>query len=378
MAKTINTVKTITGNPTYGKTTGGYKNTIPELRKYDNHLLKFLTTGERLAHGKYLVHKAMPKQLGDTMNLRRYFDIEADPRKLKLDKNTIDGPELKELKGAAVEFKLEWFANGIDFNDVVSEIHLDNLMQIAMPRLMRNAKVVMDNIASMALYEGASKAFIKSYDATNGLKLGAAVGDVAGPLNHDVFRAIAKKFINNTETYVLSDGTTSITVPAKILPTGMKGKYRALVSDNGMDDLIDDKKFIDKFIKGIGAQELRDNKIVSTFRTTYEVIDNALHIEKSSGDLIVNGGGDLEVSFMFGAEFGADIKLGNGAVRTFVKKPNTVDSGDVYGRYSFVTYKLAYNVAVINSAAIYAIVYKPGTAIASGSLIDATTSVPTI
>ncbi len=102
-----NTVKTITGNPTYGKTTGGFQKSIPELRKYEKALLTFLTTGDRLAHTKYLLHKTLPKNLGDTLNLRRYFDIEKDPRNMKFDKNTIDGPELKELHGAAVEFKLE-------------------------------------------------------------------------------------------------------------------------------------------------------------------------------------------------------------------------------------------------------------------------------
>lgn len=103
----INTVKSTTGSATFGKTTGRYQTSVPELRKYEKALLKFLTVGERLAHTKYLLHKAMPKNMGDTINLRRYFDIEKDPRNLKFDKNTINGPELKELHGAAVEFKLE-------------------------------------------------------------------------------------------------------------------------------------------------------------------------------------------------------------------------------------------------------------------------------
>lgn len=374
-----NTVKTVTGNATYGKTGGGFQTSIPELRKYEKALLKFLSTGDRLAYTKYLLHKVMPKHLGDTINLRKYFDIEADPRKLKLNKNTIDGPELKELHGAAVEFKLEWFGNGIPFNDVVTEIHLDNLMNIAMPILMKNARVVMDNIAALSLYEGASKAFIKTYDnsaANPTLELGANAGEVNGPLNHDVFRAIANKFIYNTETYTLSDGSTTVTVKAKINPIGGSTKYRALVSEAGMDDLISDKKFEEKFIKGISAQELRDNKVVSTYRMTYEVIDNALQVLKSDGSLKVNGSGDLEVAFAFGQEFAADAKIGSGAVRMFSKLPNTTDSGDVYGRYAFVSYKLAYNVQVINSKAIYAIVYKPSSFISAGNLVDAAVSLP--
>lgn len=107
MADAINTVQSVTGNGTYGKTTGGFKTSVPELRKYEKTLLKFLTVGKRLAHTKYLMHKSLPKGMGDTINLRRYFDIEKDPRKLKMDKNATTGPDLKELHGAAVEFKIE-------------------------------------------------------------------------------------------------------------------------------------------------------------------------------------------------------------------------------------------------------------------------------
>lgn len=246
-----------------------------------------------------------------------------------------------------------------------------------MPILMANARIVMDNIAGLALYEGASKAFIKAYDATKdeSVTLGAAASDVAGKLNHDILRYIAKEMINNKETYTLADGTTTVTLRAKINPIA-GGKYNVLLSEDGMDDLLDDPKFLEKFIKGITAQELRDNKIVSTYRYQLEVIDNFLTVAKTDGAVKLEGEGDLQVAFMFGDEFAADVKLEGNGVQMFTKLPNTADSGDVYGRYAFATYKLAYNAQVINSKAIYAVVYKPGSYVATGSIVAPTTSQP--
>lgn len=383
MADAINTVQSVTGNATYGKTTGGFKTSVPELRKYEKTLLKFLTTGERLAHTKYLMHKSLPKGMGDTINLRRYFDIEKDPRKLKMDKNATTGPDLKELHGAAVEFKIEWYGNGIKFNDVVTQIHLDDLMRMAMPILMENAAVVRDNIAGLAMYEGASKAFIKAYDATTGaVTLGAAptnaatlASEAAGPLNHNILRAITKKFINNTETYTTAAG--AVVIRAKIKPIS-NGKYRVLTPEDGMDDLLDDKMFLDNFVRGISAQELRDNKIVSTFRYVLEVIDNNLTVGVDAGDAIevkLESEGDAQVAFVFGDEFGADLTLDGEKVRMFAKQPNTVDSGDVYGRQAFVTYKFVYGAQVVNSKAIYAVVYKPNSHV-TGAYVASATSNP--
>lgn len=383
MADAINTVQSVTGNGTYGKTTGGFKTSVPELRKYEKTLLKFLTVGKRLAHTKYLMHKSLPKGMGDTINLRRYFDIEKDPRKLKMDKNATTGPDLKELHGAAVEFKIEWYGNGIKFNDVATQIHLDDLMRMAMPILMGNAAIVRDNIAGLAMYEGASKAFIKAYDATTGaVTLGAAptnaatlASEAAGPLNHNILRAITKKFINNTETYTTAAG--AVVIRAKIKPVS-NGKYRALISEDGMDDLLDDKMFLDNFVRGISAQELRDNKIVSTFRYVLEVIDNNLTVGVDAGDAIevkLENEGDAQVAFVFGDEFGADLSLDGEKVRMFAKQPNTVDSGDVYGRQAFVTYKFVYGAQVVNSKAIYAVVYKPNSHV-TGAYVASATSNP--
>lgn len=383
MADAINTVQSVTGNATYGKTTGGFKTSVPELRKYEKTLLKFLTTGERLAHTKYLMHKSLPKGMGDTINLRRYFDIEKDPRKLKMDKNATTGPDLKELHGAAVEFKIEWYGNGIKFNDVFTQIHLDDLMRMAMPILMGNAAIVRDNIAGLAMYEGASKAFIKAYDATTGaVTLGAAptnaatlASEAAGPLNHNILRAITKKFINNTETYTTAAG--AVVIRAKIKPVS-NGKYRVLTPEDGMDDLLDDKMFLDNFVRGISAQELRDNKIVSTFRYVLEIIDNNLTVGVDAGDAIevkLEGEGDAQVAFVFGDEFGADLTLDGEKVRMFAKQPNTVDSGDVYGRQAFVTYKFVYGAQVVNSKAIYAVVYKPNSHV-TGAYVASATSNP--
>ena len=251
-----------------------------------------------------------------------------------------------------------------------------------MPILMKNARVVMDNIAALAMYEGASKAFVKTYtvDAAGKatLELGASVSDVVGQLNHDVIRMSSKEMINNTESYVLSDKKTNVVVRAKIAGL-MGGKYHLLTSENGMDDLLEDKKFLDRFVKGISAQELRDNRVVSLYRHNIETIDNALTIEKSSGNLKVEGEGDLEVSFLLGEQFGADVKLSGEGVKMFTKLPNQVDSGDVYGRYAFATYKLAYNAQVINSKAIYAIVTQPSTlATVTGTKLTASTSFPTV
>lgn len=249
------------------------------------------------------------------------------------------------------------------------------MMQIAMPILMRNAKIVMDNIAGLAIYEGSSKAFIESYDdATGAVVLAPDSKTVAGALNHNILRFIAKEMINNTETYQLSDGT-DVTIRAKINPIG-GSKYRVLVSEDGMDDLLDDQQFEEKFIKGISAQELRDNRIVSVYRYTLEVIDNFLTVDKASGKVKVEGEGDLQVALMFGHEFAADVKLAGGAVRMFSKLPNTVDSGDVYGRYAFASYKLAYNVQVINSLAVYSVVYKPKSHVSSGTITKPTHSQP--
>lgn len=385
MAIAVNTVQTITGNATYGQHGGGFKASVSELRKYEKTLLKFLTVGERLAHTKYLIHKTLPKGMGDTLNIRRYFDIAKDPRDLKMDKNNTTGPDLKELHGAAVEFKIEWYGNGISFNDVATKIHLDDLMRMAMPMLMENAAVVRDNIAALAMYEGASKAFVKAYDkATGAVTLGAAptnaatlASEAAGPLNHNIIREITKKFINNKETYTLSDGSTPVTVRAKIKPIS-GGKYRVLVSEDGMDDLLDDEQFLNKFVRGISAQELRDNKIVSTFRYVLEVIDNNLTIGVDGADKIypkLEGEGTAQVAFVFGDEFGADLALDGEKVRMFAKQPDTVDSTDAYGRIAFVTYKLAYAAQVVNSSAIYAIVYKPLGNV-TGTFQPATTSNP--
>lgn len=252
-----------------------------------------------------------------------------------------------------------------------------------MPILMGNAAIVRDNIAGLAMYEGASKAFIKAYDATTGaVTLGAAptnaatlASEAAGPLNHNILRAITKKFINNTETYTTAAG--AVVIRAKIKPVS-NGKYRALISEDGMDDLLDDKMFLDNFVRGISAQELRDNKIVSTFRYVLEVIDNNLTVGVDAGDAIevkLENEGDAQVAFVFGDEFGADLSLDGEKVRMFAKQPNTVDSGDVYGRQAFVTYKFVYGAQVVNSKAIYAVVYKPNSHV-TGAYVASATSNP--
>ena len=376
----INTIQTITGNPTSGKTGAGYKGTVPELRKFEKTLLDTLNSGDRRGYTTYLIHKVLPLNLGDTINVRRLLGLESDPRKNMFDKNTIDGPELKELHGLAVEFRLEWFGNGVSFNDVAAATHLDNLMDVAMPQLLENAVKMTNKIAGLALYEGASKAYVKKYEPSKNLvTYGATKGDVAAPFNLAVLRDIKDRFVNNKETYQLSDGT-SITVAAKIRPLA-KGMYKALVSDRSKTDLTIDQYFLDTFVKngGRNADDVKNEKITDIFGWSIETIDDALTIDSSSTDVTtevkVEGEGDLEITFAFGHQFGADVKLAGHGVKMFRKQPNTTDSGDVYGRYAFITYKIAYNAQVVNSKAIYAIVTKPHS-FSTGNIVEASEMVP--
>lgn len=93
---------------TYGTSTfnQGFNKTVQQVRKYDKTLLAMLNAGEVGAYRKYLMHKEMPKQLGDILNVRRYFDLDANPTTLGMDKETITGPELKKIQGASVEAQL--------------------------------------------------------------------------------------------------------------------------------------------------------------------------------------------------------------------------------------------------------------------------------
>lgn len=64
-------------------------------------------------------------------------------------------------------------------------------MRIYLPELYRNAKLVQDNVAAAAMYDGASKLPVKAYDATKArgsVTLGATAlaAEAAGPLNIDV------------------------------------------------------------------------------------------------------------------------------------------------------------------------------------------------
>lgn len=371
-----NTISTLIGNPTYGKTTGGYKNTVPELRKWDKTLMVMLNVGPVGVHKKYLLHKTIEKGLGDTINVRRYFALESDPRKLQLDKNTTTGPALKKLQGLAVEFKLEWWGNGIDYNDTLAAVHLDNLMEIIFPRISKNALEVLDNVAAIAMYSGASKIFVKSYTpATGAVDISATDSTtVAGALNINVIRWVTQKMINNTETYTPSGGA-AVTIPATIEPI-IGGRYKVLTSANGVDDLLDDTQFIEKFVKGISANELRNNEITNVYRFSIETVNNYLTIKKADGTVQIDRTGELEVAFVLGKDFGADVDMNDQSVRIMQKKPGTVDSGDQYGRKGFVTWKACYNAQVVNSMAIYAIVFKPGNALVTGAAVAPATSNP--
>lgn len=187
--------------------------------------------------------------------------------------------------------------------------------------------------------------------------------------------------INNVES-IMSAGE-AVTIPATIEPLS-GGRYKVLLSANGMDDLLDDTQFLDKFVKGISAQELRNNAVTNIYRLSFEQIDNYLTVRKTDGGTPtttvgspqVNRTGELEVAFVLGKEFAADVEMNDQSVRLMNKNPDQVDTGDKYGRLGFVTYKFAYNAAVINSKAIYAVVFKPGNALVTGTATAPATSVP--
>lgn len=101
----LNTNTSVNGG-VYAGGNEGYQASIVQVRKYDNVLLKMLNAGDNLGHTRHLIHKTMPMHLGTVLNQRRYFSLEADPRKLTLDLDKITGPELKQIRGAAVEAKM--------------------------------------------------------------------------------------------------------------------------------------------------------------------------------------------------------------------------------------------------------------------------------
>lgn len=382
----FNTIQSLNGGSYGTPFDQGFQKSVQTVRKFDNILMAMLNAGTAGAHRKYLTHKSMPTNLGDTINVRRYFSLETDPSKLKLDKNTITGPELKKVKGASVEAKLEWYGNGIELNDTLKVTHLDPLMAIYLPVLHDNAQIVMDNIAALALYDGASKAFIKAYDATkvSSVTLGtnATDAEAAGALNLDVFSMISAKMLNNKETYTVQDASgadVTVTVPARIKPFA-NGRYKVLVSASGMDDLLRDEKFKKDFIYGIQSKELAANRITELYRFSVEEIDNHLTIAAATAAAdakpVVDWSGSKEVAFIFGQEFGFDVTMSGQGVKVFTKTDAQVDTGDKYGRLNFITYKFAYVAKVSNSAAITAVVYTPLALSAAGSVVAPTTVAP--
>lgn len=106
MADILNTAVTLNGADYAGGNTG-YNASLQQLRKYDKVLLQMLNAGEALGHTRHLTHKTMPMHVGTVLNQRRYFALDANPTNLKLDQQSIAGPDLKEIQGAAVEAKME-------------------------------------------------------------------------------------------------------------------------------------------------------------------------------------------------------------------------------------------------------------------------------
>lgn len=394
----INTQKQLNGAAyTGGK--DGYQTSIQAARKYDSVLLKMLGMGDNLGYTRHLNHKVMPMHLGDVLSQRRYFTLSADPADLGLDNDALTGPELKKMKGATVESKLKWYGNGIALNDYLKVTQLDNLMEIYVPVLYRNAKEVKDNIAGIAMYDGASKAFMATYSVSAtgvpSVTLAADTTTVAAPLNMSIINSITNKMLTNTETYSIVDGsgaTVTIKVPARIEP--IKGaRYVVQAGPNGLSDLLRDPVFKKDFVHGISATELRDNKIFDSYRFTFEEVSNFItvfstdaaatasgekkdngsgtKIAKAAGDVSVKWAGDLEVAFVLGKEYGFDVKLAGQGLKVYTKTDSVADSGDVYGRLNFVTYKMAYTAKVSNSMAIYAIAYKPGSEL-TGSIVAPT------
>lgn len=375
MADALNTTLSLNGAEYSGGNTG-YNASIKEVRKYDKVLLDMLHAGEALGHTRHLMHKTMPMHLGTVLNQRRYFSLSANPNDLKLDTNAITGPDLKEIQGAAVEAKLEWYGNGIELNDVLHATHIDALMRIYLPELYRNARLVQDNVAAAAMYDGASKLPIKAYDATaarGSVTLGttAAAAEAAGPLNIDVVNFGVKKMQTNVETYTTAAGT--VKVPARIEALS-GGRYVLQTDAMGMDDILADPKYKQDFNHGISAADLRAGKVTNLYRFTIEELTNFLTLD--GGAVKYDWSGAQHVAFLLGKGYGFDVKMAGQGLKVYTKTDGKADSGDKYGRLNFITYKMAYTAKVANSMAIYAIVFTPGTQVAAGAPVAAGTPLP--
>lgn len=154
-------------------------------------------------------------------------------------------------------------------------------MRIYLPVLYENARLVQDNVAAAAMFDGASKLPVKAYDATaarGSVTLGTAATAVeaAGPLNIDVVNFAVKKMQTNVETYTTAAG--AVKVPARIGALS-GGRYVLQTDAEGMDDILADPKFKEDFNHGITSADLRAGKVTNLYRFTIEELSNFLTLD---------------------------------------------------------------------------------------------------
>ena len=379
------------------KMEAGFQKQIQNLAFYSKMLLKSLTLNNPNMYTKYLSHEIMPERMGDTIYKRRYLGLEANPDKLKMDKNSITGPALKTMRGVSVGAKLEWYGNGVGINDYESKTAIDNLMSEYLPFLRENIIELTDNIAAKATYDGASKIFLgklsSSGDQTFVNPETGVVNDY-GPLNIDVLRALVEKFKTNRETYTgvidgnvgdITSATThigTVSTKAPIKPFGQN--YIVLVGSSAKADLLSDPKYLSTFVNGQSSTSLRQNSVPTQYNLEFVEVQN-----KITADVVVGTGtaknkvvskldwsGKLDVSFIIGREYGFDVKFNNNSVQLYTVPVDRADSHDIYARQGTITFKLAYAAKVCNSRAVYAIITKPLKTIANNNIVQPTVSAP--
>lgn len=89
---------------------------------------------------------------------------------------------------------------------------------------------------------------------------------------------------NNVETYDTTNksGTkVTIKVPARIKPIG--DGYKILASNQSVQDIFEDPKYLELFIKGISSRALRNDELGRTYGFTITEIGHHLTLTKDAG-----------------------------------------------------------------------------------------------
>lgn len=291
------------------------------------------------------------------------------------------------ITGSSVEITTNAYGRFYKRHRFAEDISTINWFEELAMYFRDNATRTLDNLASIRLFEGSNKLFVKQINAFNEqtpfaprLQLGASAAEVNANLNWESLKEAKHLMQDYTEVYnIVNPQTGAITEGRRkaVIPGYYGDNYLVLVSANGHNQLMADPEFRKQFVinGGYYAQSVVEQTLgLSTpvMHFQLEIVKNPLTISKAQTPIVSTEGQQaLECAFVIGGNNGARIAV-ELSLQGWTKMINIgyEDSAkiDPFSLLSLSGWMTVTDFSVIRNECIYCIPYVKQTFVASGNV----------